>query len=282
MNWTETVERYLTEGRPVSGGKGGHSSAEQSNADQIRQQQFNLMQQQLQGVNNILDPLISAGGMTPQQQQSMTAIALNDIPQQFQGVQGNINNQLVARGITGGQMGGSGDIARNFGQLGAMEAGLQQNALSNIQLQKQQQLMNALSIKGGLTGMFNSGGLSALGSGVTAANNADQASTSWMGPVFGALGSIGGAALGAGGALGKTPCWIARAVYGDNDPRVTEVRERLLDRAATSRSLRVVLGLYLIFGEPLSWAVSRIAWLRSGFREVLDQFLINERVLRHV
>lgn len=267
MNWTETVERYLAEGRPVSGGKGGHSSAEQSNADQIRQQQFNLMQQQLQGVNNILDPLIAAGGMTPQQQQSMTAIALNDIPQQFQGVQGNINNQLVARGITGGQMGGSGDIARNFGQLGAMEAGLQQNALSNIQLQKQQQLMNALSIKGGLTGMFNSGGLSALGSGVTAANNADQAQTSAFGSLMGALGSV------AGPAMGKLPCWIARAVYGDNSPKVTKVLARLYRDAETSYLTRIVLGLYIIFGEPVSKLVKRSSILTLGFRKMLDAYV---------
>lgn len=193
MTWTETIERYLLEGRTVSGGKGGHSSAEQSNADKVRQQQFNLMQQQLQSVNSILNPMIANGGMMPSQQQALTAIALNDIPQQFQGVQGNINEQLVARGITGGGMAGSGDIARNFGQLGAMEAGLQQNALSNVQLQKQQQLMNALQIKGGMLGMFNQGGLSALGSGVTAANNADQAQTSAFGAMMGALGSFAGA-----------------------------------------------------------------------------------------
>ena len=196
MTWKDTIDRYLAEGRTVSGGKGDHSSREQSNADAIRQQQFDLMQQQLSGVNSILDPIISAGGMLPSQQSALTSIALNDIPQQFQGVQGNINNQLVARGITGGNMAGSGDVARDFGRLGAMEAGLQQNALSNIQLQKQQQLMQALGVKTGLTGMFNSGGLSALNSGVTAANNADQAQTSFWGSMFGALGSLGGAGIG--------------------------------------------------------------------------------------
>lgn len=183
--------------------KGDHSAKEQSNADAIRQQQFDLMQKQLSGVNAVLDPLIASGGMTPQQQAAMTSIALNDIPQQFKGVQGNINEQLVARGITGGGMAGSGDIARNFGALGAMEAGLQQQSLSNIQMQKQQQLMQALGIKSGLTGMFNQGGLSALSSGVTAANNADQASASFWGPLLGAVGSIGGASIGKGGIFGK-------------------------------------------------------------------------------
>jgi len=48
----------------------------------------------------------------------MTSLVMNNIPAQFRGIQGNINNQLVARGITGGQSGaGSGDVARQFGQL---------------------------------------------------------------------------------------------------------------------------------------------------------------------
>lgn len=247
--------------------KGGHSSAEQSNADQIRQQQFNLMQQQLQGVNKILDPLIAAGGMTPQQQQAMTAIALNDIPQQFQGVQGNINNQLVARGMTGGQMAGSGDVARSFGQLGAMEAGLQQNALSNIQLQKQQQLMNALSIKGGLTGMFNSGGLSALNSGVTAANNADQAQTSFMGSLLGAVGSLGTAGI------GKIPCWVARAVYGTDSPQVERIYRKLYRDAETSYVRRLLLALYIAVGEPIAYFVKRSRTLKHIFKLGLDAYV---------
>lgn len=191
----------------VSGGKGGHSFNEQQQADKLRQQEFDLTKQQLGLQNNVLggvdtqlQSLINAGGMSPQQQAAMTSIALNDIPQQFGGVQGQIANQLTARGISGGQFGaGSGDIARQFGALGAMEAGQQQSALSNIQLQKAQQLQQALGMRlgvagayGGNVGTFNSGTIGTLGASVGAANNADQAQTSWMGPVFGALGSIGG------------------------------------------------------------------------------------------
>src|SRR5581483_8215116 len=179
---------------------GGNSKQEMQQADAQRAQENQLMQQQLQmqmdqigGVNSILDPIISAGGMLPSQQSALTSLALNSIPQQFNNVAGQINQNLVARGITGGQNAGSGDIARNFGQLGAMEAGLQQQSLSQIQLQKQQQLMQALGAKMGVanlfgqnTGMFNQGANSALNSGVTAANNADQAMTSFMGSLMGA------------------------------------------------------------------------------------------------
>lgn len=204
MTWTETIERYLRDWPIVCGGKGGNSQNEMSQANKISQQQFNMMQQQMNSVNSVLNPLIANGGMMPSQQQAMTAIGLNNIPQQIQGVAGNINNQLVARGITGGQMAGSGDIARNFAGLGAMEAGLQQNVMSNVQLQKQQQLMSALGMQAGMAGMFNQGGLSALGSGVTAANNADQAQTSFMGSLLGAIDSVGGGiATGGMSNLGK-------------------------------------------------------------------------------
>lgn len=179
---------------------GGNSKQEMQSADAQRAQENALMQQQLQmqmdqisGVNSILDPIISAGGMLPSQQSALTSLALNAIPQQFNNIAGQINQNLVARGITGGSNAGSGDIARNFGQLGAMEAGLQQQSLSQIQLQKQQQLMQALGAKMGVanlfgsnTNMFNQGASSALNSGVTAANNADQAQTSFMGSLLGA------------------------------------------------------------------------------------------------
>jgi len=191
--------------------KGGHSSSEQQQADKLRTQEFELTQQQLGlqnqvlgGVSSQLNQIIQSGGMSPQQQAALTSLAMNNLPAQYAGLQGQISNQLTARGISGGQFGaGSGDIARQFGALGAMEAGQQQQALSNIQIQKQQQLMQALGMSlgvagayGGNVGTFNSGTIGALGAGVNAAQNADTASTSWMGPVFGALGSLGGGFLG--------------------------------------------------------------------------------------
>lgn len=209
LRW-ERVESYEYDG-PWQMCKGDNSKAEQAAADaqraqqnQLMQQQLQMQMQQLQGVNSVLDPIIQAGGMSPGQESALTSLAINQLPQDFRQTQGAINQSLVARGISGGAGGaGSGDIARNFGQLGAMEDYMKGTALSNIQVQKQQQLMQALGAKMGVagmfgqnTGLFNQGMLGSLNSGVTAANNADQAATSWMGPVFGALGSLGGAAIG--------------------------------------------------------------------------------------
>jgi len=199
--------------------KGGHSAAEQSNADSLRKEEFALMGKQLalqQGqfdaVNAAVNPIIAAGGMSPQQQASETAMFMNNLPAQFRGLEGNINQQLVARGMTGGGMAGSGDVARNFGSLGAMEAGLQQQGMLGIQQQKYQQLMQAVGAKMGVAGMFgnnvggfNSGTVGSLNAGVNAAQNADASSVSWMGPLFGALGAVGGGGMfGKGGTFGKS------------------------------------------------------------------------------
>lgn len=190
--------------------KGDHSEAEQAAADQMRQQELNLMQQQLTmqmgqigSVNSVLDPIIKAGGMSAEQQAALTNVAYNQLGSDFRSSQGQLNNELVARGMTGGMNAGSGQMVNQLGQLNAFQDYLKSNALSNIQLEKQQQLMQALGAKMGVAGMFgqnvgmfNQGAGGALNAGVQAAYNADQAQTSWMGPVFGALGAIGGAAAG--------------------------------------------------------------------------------------
>jgi hypothetical protein len=77
----------------------------------------------------------------------------NGSPAQFGALQGQINNSLVARGITGGSNAGGGQIAQNYGQLGALEGQTQQAGLSAIQSQKYQQLMQAVGAKMGVAGL---------------------------------------------------------------------------------------------------------------------------------
>lgn len=186
--------------------KGGASKQEQAAADQQRNQENQLMQQQLNmqmgqlnSVNSVLDPMIANGGLAPGVQNAMTSLVMNQLPQTYRQGVGAINNALAARGISGGQAAGSGDIGRDFGAMASALGNQQQQGLSNIQLAKQGALMNDLGLKMGIgsqfganVGGFNQGALGALGQGVTAAHNVDQAQTSWMGPLFGALGSIGG------------------------------------------------------------------------------------------
>jgi hypothetical protein len=195
--------------------KGGNSQTEMTQSNQQLNLQNSLAQQQLQQqnqmlsmakgqigmVNPSLQAIIANGGMLPQQEAAMRSLAINQLPQQYNSLVGQINNQLVQRGVTGGFNAGSGDIARQFGSLGAQEAGQELQSLEGIQLAKGQGLFNAMNTalgtagaygslgaqSGANVGTFNSGASSSLGSGVTSAGNADQNQTGFWGGLFGAL-----------------------------------------------------------------------------------------------
>lgn len=245
--------------------KGGNSQAEMNNANQLEQQQINLQNSQLQmqqGQLNMVNPSLQAiiqnGGMLPAQQAALTSQATTGLAQQYQGLEGQIGQQLVARGITGGANAGGGGIAQSYGALGAAEAGQQANLLQNIQQQKAQGLQGAIQTGLGEASMFGSQavsagnqGVGALGSGVTAANNADQASTGFWGSLVGGLaglgGSLGGAAI--------TKCYVAAELYGGwLAPETVSIRNWLY-RTWWMQPFCVIYGA---IGQ--SWA----AWIRRN------------------
>lgn len=207
----QVIERssYLYDG-PWELAKGDNSKAEMQRANTISDQQMQLMKQQLgmqqsqlNMVNPSLQAIIENKGMLPEQEAAMRTQAMQGLGGQYKNLQGQLSQQLAARGVTGGGMAGGGDIARSFGSLGAMEAGQQSDLLNQIQLAKGQGLMGALQTGLGEASMFGnqslgfgSQGVGALGSGVTAANNADQASTAFWGSLVGGLAGMGGSALG--------------------------------------------------------------------------------------
>lgn len=190
--------------------KGSNSQSQMKLADQLSAQQNQLMQQQLamqqnqlSMVNPSLNAIIQNGGMLPAQQAAMTTQAIQGLGQQYQGLEGQLGQQLAARGVTGGQNAGGGDIAKGYGSLMSAEAGQQSNLLNNIQLSKQQGLFQAMGESLGIGGMYGQqatsfGGqaVNALGVGQQAAGQADQASTGFWGSLMGALGGVGAAAAG--------------------------------------------------------------------------------------
>lgn len=266
MNWTETVERYLREGRTVSGGKGGDSQQEQAQANQISQQQLDLQKQQLgmqqtqlNSVNSVADPMIANGGMSQAQEAALNSLALNQSGQQLNQSIGQVGQNLQARGVTGGPFAGGGTAAQNYGGLYAMQNSLTQNSLSNVQLQKAAQLQGLLGLKMGIGSQYGANatsagnqGVNALGSAVTAAGNADQAQSQFMGSLVGALtspfsitGKIGGG------------CWVARAVYGEGDPIWMAARDNFRVKSASDWKYRVLWRLYQTFGPMAAEVVKR-------------------------
>ena len=196
--------------------KGGNSQQEMSRANSLSDQQIGIMRDQLAMqkqklgmVNPSLQALIQNGGMMPGQEAAMRTQAMQGLGQNYQQLQGQLAQQLQARGITGGGMAGGGQIAQGFGQLGAMEAGQQSELLNQIQMQKGNQLMGALGMGLGEGGMYGSQamgfggqGVNALGIGQQAAGQADQMQTGFWGSLMGGLAGLGGSAMKAWGKNG--------------------------------------------------------------------------------
>ncbi len=183
--------------------KGDNSKQQMETSNALTQQQLGLQQQQLgmqqnqfNQVNPTLQAIIANGGLTPGAQSAYTSQMINSLPQTYNNLYGNLGQQLVSRGVTGGQNAGGGDIARQFGALGANEAGQAQQGVFNIAQLQQQGLQNALGTSLGIgqqygqnVGSFGNQATGFNSSATSAANAADQASTGFWGSLFGALGA---------------------------------------------------------------------------------------------
>lgn len=180
--------------------KGGNSKAEMRRANQLSEQQqaqqrmeFDLRNKQLSMVNPQIEKLLANGGMTPETEAALRSIAMNTLPETYNDLYGDLSQQLTRRGISGGEFAGSGDVARQYGALGSRLAGDQAKLLSQIPLQKEVGLYNAMNTALGVGGMyqqagqgFNQGALGALGVGQQAAGQADAATSGFWGSLVGA------------------------------------------------------------------------------------------------
>ena len=76
------------------------------------------------------------------------------------------------------------------------------------------------------------------------------------------------------GAPGTTkPCWIAEALYGDDDPRTLILRHFLADVYDQSRFGWPLVAMYARFGRPIAGAVRRSPALARALRPIFDQLL---------
>lgn len=191
MTYREFDEWLVNRARelPCPMNKGGNSQAQMNISNQIAQQQLGMQQNVMNTVLPTIKNIIAGGGMLPGQEQTMNAIALNTLPQQYQNLYGQLGQELVARGVTGGNNAGGGQIASQFGSLGAQEASTATQALEGVQMAKMSGLQNALGMGGGFGMQYGTQGTTANSTAQQAAGQADQASTGFWGSLFGALAS---------------------------------------------------------------------------------------------
>ena len=113
------------------------------------------------------------------------------------------------------------------------------------------------------------------GSQAAAAGAEAQARGSMMGGALGAIGTIGGAVIGsmvapgagtaAGAAVGSRLCWVAREVYGEDNPKWMQFRDWLMNGAPDW-----FRELYIKHGERVARFISNKPILKAVIRKWMD------------
>lgn len=212
MNWTAIIERYIVEGRTVSGGKGDTtaSSTEKSQGDftNLLHQTFATNNAEQQSQLAFLSAKLKSAvdnpqGYSPATLASMRAQATDSVAATNQNVERNVNSTFATRG--GAEALPSGVEAQIRAQVEgqAAQAGnraQQDITVQNANLQNENQ-QAAIKEEMGVAGLENPEGIAnAETSSAGQVGNLSQAVTAANGPGWGSiLGGVVGAGLGAAG-----------------------------------------------------------------------------------
>lgn len=206
VNWTETVERYLAEGRTVSGGKGKDVANDQRKQELAMQKQaFDAQQARLTQLQNAFQGYTSGQGQgfSPQMLTALNTQALNQNAGAFNSAGAQVRSALAARGSGVGNLPVGGDYVRGIAGLQGARASDLASQLNNIRLQNAQQALvnrfnagnllsgNAATLTG-TQGVAGAGASSALDSYIKAAN------TGFLSSFTNAFGGALGHTLGGG------------------------------------------------------------------------------------
>lgn len=222
VNWSETVQRYLAEGRTVSGGKGGdEANAQRQQELAMQQTAFNKQQQQLDQLKGAFSKYTTQNiGFDPQQYAAMQTQLMNQNSGDYGSAGAQVRSALLARGGGGSMPTGGSDARAYSGLYGAQASDLSSN-LNNLRIQNAQQALtnrfNAGSLLSGnaatLTGtqgVAGSAASSALSDYIKAKNSGVL--QSFMGGLGQGLG--GGLGAGLSGGIGTAMSKVGSGNYG--------------------------------------------------------------------
>src|SRR4030095_4885649 len=118
------IERYLEEGRSVSGGKGSDEAKASQKRNEARQDKaFNFQMQGMTDVKNALQKYLTGNvGFDPQQLAEMTSDFLGLNANDFNQARAGVISALASRGAGGGQIPVGGDYTRGLSGLFGAEA----------------------------------------------------------------------------------------------------------------------------------------------------------------
>lgn len=223
--WSAIIDKYIEEGRTVSGGCG--ASDEQKSTYQDQQAITNQLMQQSQQIfgasssvfNDLmktLSPIVAAGpgqkGYSPAEEAALKSEAITDTGEAYKHARTAVREHQAAQGggteVLPGGAAVSADI--NLANQGAAQTAknLSQINISNYETGRQN-FNTAVGELEQAPGVFNpatGAGSAATGAGsaqAETANQISQSNNSWMTAVSGALGGITGSLIAPGGWLGK-------------------------------------------------------------------------------
>src|SRR6266446_9394617 len=149
--WSQRIDRYIAEGRTVSGGKGSDSAKSVRDKEYAMQKQsFDTQQAMIAKLSGAFSPYLSGTkGFDPQALAGMRSQFLNSNNSTFNHAGQQVREALGARGDTGANPVG-GNYARGLSSLLGAKAGSQSQGLLGIQVQNALQAQN---------NMFNAGNL---------------------------------------------------------------------------------------------------------------------------
>ena len=213
--WRTTVDRYIAEGRTVSGGCGATSAETQIQAAQAAyytqmtanaQQEFGDAATIFSQLSSQFSPILAAGpnqqGYSPAEIAQLNSQAATGIGQEAAMAKESLNSQTASLGGSANLPSGAALEADTGVAVGAGQqlAGTELNTQLQSEELGQQNWLNAAKILGGATGTFsqtaglegaaNTGGADAF----TSAQGIQQANDQWAGDLTSVIGSAAGAA----------------------------------------------------------------------------------------
>jgi hypothetical protein len=265
------------------GGSKGKTSTSTQTTNQSGRQDALLDPKQKKINKNLFQQILAALKLGPQVSQSDRNTARGQINDTYDATGQNLQANMAARGMGGGGTEGramrSTAIDRAKGFQGA-EATLRDQAQNRFQ----QMISNAFqfnqprsftnegtSTTTGSQTMPGQSPWSSIGQGVGDLSslmfmrnmqNQQQQQSPWVDSSSGYT-STGG----------PLPCWIARAIYGEQSIEAMITRVWLLESARLSFVWFCVLRIYQLFGRPTAWFVRRSETLKKLFRPIFNWVL---------
>jgi hypothetical protein len=247
MNWTETIERYIAEGRTVSGGKGDDTlkKQEQAQADFTNtlqanyKQQFAQQSQILSFLQKKLTPQINnPTGYDAKTLATMRTDARDTNAREFAGSERSLNTALTARtGATTLPSGVDAQLeAMNFNDAAANESRGQNDITMADANLKNANYWNSVNALSGNAAQFNPTSYSNSA-------NSSASTTADLGSAFQAskqsqlMSTLGGVAAGVGGAAISTFCPVEGSLY-----LMADGSEKLVERLIVGEQIRGVDG----------------------------------------